>query len=63
MTKDDIMIEWRKQRGAAASSSEIGRRPLHDNSSANNSEEYQPSSEPGELAESFYNFHSIFWTV
>ncbi|VDO27651.1 unnamed protein product [Onchocerca flexuosa] len=31
MTKDDMMIEWRKQRGAAPSSSEIGQRPLYDN--------------------------------
>ncbi|KAM3717384.1 PAN2-PAN3 deadenylation complex subunit [Dirofilaria immitis] len=41
MTKDDMMIEWRKQRGATASSSEIGQRPLYDNMS----DSYQPSGE------------------
>ncbi|KAL3985053.1 hypothetical protein ACH3XW_37045 [Acanthocheilonema viteae] len=44
MTKEDLMIEWRKQRKATVSSSEIGQRPLYD--SAINSDEYQPSSEP-----------------
>lgn len=43
MTKDDMMTEWRKQRGAAPSSSEIGQRPLYDNMSDSD----QPSAEFG----------------
>ncbi|EJW73898.1 hypothetical protein WUBG_15196 [Wuchereria bancrofti] len=44
MTKEDIMIEWRKQRKVTVSPSEIGQRPLYD--SRTNLNEYQPSAEP-----------------
>nr|CRZ24281.1 BMA-TMD-2 [Brugia malayi] len=46
MTKEHIMIEWRKQRKVTVSPSEIGQRPLYD--SRTNLDEYQPSAEPGE---------------
>ncbi|VDN94969.1 unnamed protein product [Brugia pahangi] len=48
MTKEDIMIEWRKQRKVTVSPSEIGQRPLYD--SRTNLDEYQPSAEPAFFA-------------
>ncbi|EFO27302.1 hypothetical protein LOAG_01185 [Loa loa] len=48
MTKEDMMIEWRKQRKLTVSPSEIGQRPLYD--STTNSNEYQPSTEPAFFA-------------
>lgn len=47
MKNEKLMAEWRKQRNAAVSSSEIGLRPLHENG-CSDSEAYQLSSEPGD---------------
>lgn len=52
MTKEDMMIKWRKQRKVMASPSEIGQRPLYE--STVNSDESQPSAELGELYPSIF---------
>lgn len=55
MVKDNLITEWRKQRKAIVSQSDVGLRPLYD--STINSEEYQPSVECGKL----HRYHRLFY--